>query len=206
MYVPRPFASPDDEATLSLIDENGFGQLVANGAEGLIAAHVPMQLDRERRVLIGHLAGPNPLVEALDACEKSGAQVLAIFAGPHGYVSPSWYVPNNKSVPTWNYTAAHVYGTPRMIHAKPDLHALLEKLVAQYERLGWRMEDQDPVFMDKMLGGIAGFEIPLARIVGKFKLSQNRQAADRDGVIAGLEKSGGPGDAALAAAMRAHKK
>lgn len=204
MYIPGPFASPHEEATLALVERHGFGQLVTNGAHGLVASHLPMQLDRTRNVLIGHLAGPNPQTDHLAACEKSGAHVLAMFEGPHGYVSPSWYAPTNKSVPTWNYAAAHVYGVPRLIADKAMLHDLVENLAKQYERLSWRIQAQDAAYIDTMLGGIVGFEIAISRIEGKFKLSQNRNATDRANVIAALAASGNADDAALAELMRSH--
>jgi transcriptional regulator len=204
MYIPGPFASPDDDATLALIDRYGFGQLVTHGADGPMASHLPMQLDRTRNVLIGHLAGPNPQTDHLAACEKSGTPVLAMFEGPHGYVSPSWYAPTNKSVPTWNYAAAHVYGVPRLIRDKASLHTLVAALAQQYERLSWRIEAQDPAYIDMMLGGIVGFELAISRIEGKFKLSQNRNATDRANVIAALAASGNADDAALGHLMQTH--
>jgi len=203
MYIPGPFASPHDEATLSLVEKYGFGQLVTHGSDGLIASHLPLQLDRARNVLVGHLAGPNPQTDHLAHAAKHGTQVLAMFEGPHGYVSPSWYMPTNKSVPTWNYTAAHVYGVPRLVTAKPDLRKLVHDLAAQYETLGWHIDRQDPAYIDAMLGGIVGFEIAVARIEGKFKLSQNRSAGDRARVIDALAAEG---NADLADTMRLHAK
>ena len=203
MYVPGHFASPHHDATLSLVEKYGFGQLVTHGSDGLIASHLPMQLDRTRNVLVGHLAGPNPQTDHLAHAAKSGTQVLAMFEGPHGYVSPSWYAPTNRSVPTWNYTAAHVYGVPTLVTAKPDLHALVHNLAVQYETLGWHIDAQDPAYIDTMLGGIVGFEIAIARIEGKFKLSQNRNAIDRARVIDALAAIG---NAELADEMRLHTK
>lgn len=206
MYVPAVFASPHDEATLSLIERNGFGQLVTHGSDGLIASHVPLQIDRARNLLVGHLAGPNPQADHLAQAAKTGTQVLAMFEGPHGYVSPGWYVPTNKSVPTWNYTAAHVYGVPKLVTAKTELHKLVQSLADQYETQGWHIDAQDPAYIDTMLGGIVGFEIAIARIEGKFKLSQNRSAADRTRVIDALMATGHAHDAALADEMQRHGK
>lgn len=206
MYVPGVFASPHDEATLSLIEQNGFAQLVTHGDDGLIATHLPLQLDRARNLLVGHLAGPNSQVDHLTQASKTGTHVLAMFEGPHGYVSPSWYVPTNKSVPTWNYTAAHVYGVPKLVTAKPDLHKLVQNLASQYETQGWHIDNQDPAYIDMMLGGIVGFEIAIARIEGKFKLSQNRSATDRTRVIDALLATGHAHDAALGNEMQRHTK
>lgn len=203
MYIPPHFASPDEAATAKVIADNGFGLLVANDSTGTpVAAHLPMQYDAKRRVLTGHLAGPNPLADALDDCARAGREVLAIFQGRHGYISPSWYATKSNTVPTWNYEAAHLYGVPKMTSDKAKLRAIVDDLARQYESHGWTIDAQDPGFIDKMLGAIVGFEIPVARLEGKFKLSQNRNAADRAGAIAGLEATGRADDAALARAMR----
>jgi transcriptional regulator len=203
MYIPSHFASPDDGATARLVAENGFAVLVATGADGVpVAAHLPLQHDAARGVLIGHLAGPNPLSDVLAECEKAARDVLAVFQGAHGYISPSWYAAKHNTVPTWNYAAAHVYGVPKLITQKAQLRVLVDRLARQYEHHGWTLDAQDDSYVDRMLGGIVGFEIAITRLEGKFKMSQNRNAADRDGAIAGLEASGRPDDAALARAMR----
>jgi transcriptional regulator len=203
MYIPPPFASPGDDATAALVAGNGFAVLVAAGADGVpVAAHLPLQHDVARGVLVGHLAGPNPLADTLADCAKARREVLAIFQGPHGYISPSWYAAKHNSVPTWNYAVAHVYGVPTLTTERVALRALVDGLARQYERHGWTLDAQDESYVDRMLGGIVGFEIAISRLEGKFKMSQNRNAADRAGVIAGLEASGRPDDAALAQAMR----
>ncbi len=203
MYIPSAFASPSDEATARLIDEFGFAVLVA-GADGIpVASHIPVLHDAARGVLVGHLAGPNPQADTLADCARAGREVLAVFQGPHGYISPSWYANRHNSVPTWNYAAVHVYGVPRMIEDAPGLRAIVDTLGKRYERMGWTLDAQDEDYVARMLGGIVGFEIAIARIEGKFKMSQNRSAADRDGAIAGLEATGRHDDAELARAMRA---
>jgi transcriptional regulator len=203
MYIPPPFASPGDDATAALIAANGFAVLVASGADGVpVAAHLPLQHDAARGVLIGHLAGPNPLSDVLAKCAAAKREVLAIFQGPHGYISPSWYAAKRNTVPTWNYAVAHVYGVPALTTDKAALRPLVDRLARQYERHGWTLDAQDELYVDRMLGGIVGFEIAITRLEGKFKMSQNRDAADRAGVVAGLEASGRPDDAALARAMR----
>lgn len=207
MYVPPAFASPDDAATARLVAENGFAVLVASDASGVpVAAHIPIQHDAARGVLIGHLAGPNPLADVMDDCARTRREVLAIFQGPHGYISPSWYAAKKNTVPTWNYAAAHVYGVPTMISDKARLRVLVDALARQYEGHGWTLDAQDPDYVDRMLSGIVGFEIAIARLEGKFKMSQNRNAADRDGAIAGLEATGRHDDALLARAMREAKR
>ncbi|MBL8806263.1 MAG: FMN-binding negative transcriptional regulator [Rhodospirillales bacterium] len=206
MYIPSAFASPSDEATARLIDEFGFAVLVACGAGGVpVVSHVPLLHDRQRNVLIGHLAGPNPQAEILEECARAGREVLAVFQGPHGYISPSWYAAKHNSVPTWNYAAAHVYGVPATFSSPDRLRAIVDSLAKKYERMGWTLAAQDEDYVARMLGGIVGFEIAIARIEGKFKMSQNRNAADRAGVLAGLEATGRADDAQLARAMRAGK-
>jgi len=204
MYVPPAFASPDDAATRRLIEDNPFGLLVASGDEGLVAAHLPMDLDAGRNVLVGHMAGPNHVVPALQDCARGGREVMAVFQGPHGYISPDWYATTKNTVPTWNYAAAHVYGVPTTFDDKARLHALVDALARRYERGAWQLAAQDGDYVDRMLGGIVGFELAVTRIEGKFKLSQNRLPADRLGAIAGLDATGRAADRELADLMRAH--
>jgi transcriptional regulator len=133
---------------------------------------------------------------------ESAAEVLAIFGGPHAYVSPSWYA-HHPSVPTWNYAVVHARGKARIVEPEA-LPALLARLTRKYEEgrpAPWRMEDLPADFTPRLLAAIVGFEIAVERLEGKFKLSQNRRPADLEGVIAALE---GEGQGALAALMREH--
>jgi transcriptional regulator len=183
MYVPAAFAGTQ-AAAYELIDAEPFATVIASGAEGMIASHLPLM--REGDTLLGHLAGPNPQADLLADCAKRGREVLAIFHGPHFYVSPTWYATKTATVPTWNYAAAHVYGVPKFTSDPARLETLVGKLAALHEKAEWRFADQPRDFVDKMIGGIAGFEIPISRIDAKFKLSQNRPPADRDGVLAAI--------------------
>jgi transcriptional regulator len=183
MYVPAAFAGTQT-AAYELIDAEPFATVIASGAEGMIASHLPLM--REGDTLLGHLAGPNPQADLLADCAKRGREVLAIFHGPHFYVSPTWYATKTATVPTWNYAAAHVYGVPKFTSDPARLETLVGKLAALHEKAEWRFADQPRDFVDKMIGGIAGFEIPISRIDAKFKLSQNRPPADRDGVLAAI--------------------
>jgi transcriptional regulator len=183
MYV-LPSFSGTREAALALIDAEPFATVVASGKDGMIASHVPLM--REGETLIGHLAGPNPQADLLAECAKAGREALAIFNGPHFYVSPSWYAAKTRTVPTWNYASVHVYGVPKTTSDPAALEALVGKLAAAHDRSDWRMADQPRDFMDAMLRGIVGFEIPMSRVEAKFKLSQNRNAADRTGVLAAI--------------------
>jgi transcriptional regulator len=132
-----------------------------------------------------------------------GREVLAIFHGPHGYISPSWYE-TTPAVPTWNYAAVHAYGVPAIINDHDRVVALLEETVRAYEATlaqPWP-GDLPEDFRDKLIHGIVAFEIPITRLEGKFKLSQNRPAADIDGVCRALTQAGDAESLALLEAMR----
>jgi len=147
-------------------------------------------------VLRGHVARANGQWRHFEP----GGPALAIFTGPHGYISPRWYQPG-ASVPTWNYEAVHIYGTARALDGAAALRPILERLAAQYDP-GWSMAALPADYVAKMTRAIVGIEIAISRIEAKRKLSQNRPAADIAGVIAALEASGSDSDRALAAAMR----
>ena len=148
--------------------------------------HLPLVLDRGDRPgaerLLGHVARANPHWRRFDGALPA----VAIFRGPHGYVSPSWY-PEHPSVPTWNYAVVHVHGAPRVV-GESETREIVHRLIEQYERSResrWTPE-LPPEFLDRELRAIVGFEMPIARLEAKFKLSQNRDAADREGALAGL--------------------
>jgi transcriptional regulator len=198
MYVPQSFAMPDAAAWRELIEANGFATLVSTGPDGLVATHLPVMLDATRGpngTLVAHLARTNPHGASLD-----GADVLAIFTGPHGYISPSWYAAH-PAVPTWNYAAVHVYGRARLVNEPARLRAIVAGLVDKYESgraAPWSMTGLLETFVGGMLKGIVGVEIEIARVEGKHKLSQNRSAVDRRQVIAALAASDDADDRALA--------
>jgi len=200
-YVPGHFRVEDAATLERFIAENGFATLVSTGPEGLWTSHVPLLIGRGsdgRLRLEGHMARANAHWESLE----SAAEVLAIFGGPHAYVSPSWYA-HHPSVPTWNYAVVHARGKARIVEPE-SLPALLGRLTRKYEEgrpAPWRIEDLPADFTPGLLAAIVGFEIAVERLEGKFKLSQNRRPADLEGVIAALE---GEGQGALAALMREH--
>lgn len=205
MYIPAHFAQSDRDRVFDLIEAHAFGLLVSGGgpeaATGMIASHVPFLLDRERGehgTLVCHLAAANNQIAALD-----GQEVLCIFQGPHGYVSPNWYA-KKPAVPTWNYMVAHAYGRARVSRDATELRGIVDRLSKIYEGPdGWRLDDEPESFFAGMVRGIVGIEIPLTKLEGKFKLSQNRPLPDVDGVIAHLRRLGGEENLALAAAMDA---
>jgi transcriptional regulator len=194
MYLPLAFEMKDRAALVAHVAAHPFATVVTQGGDGPVASHLPLLLGRDGTVLRGHVARENPQVEHL----ASGAAVLAIFHGPHGYVSPSVYA-EPLSVPTWNYVVVHVRGRARAVD-DPALRAILDESVARFDDTGWRLRE-DPEFLGKMLGAVMGFEIAIESWEGKWKISQNRPAGDVPNVIAWLEK-GDEDSRALAHLMR----
>jgi transcriptional regulator len=200
-YVPRHFRHDDRESLEAFVAAHAFGTLVSATPEGLAVTHLPfLQKKGPDGVLRleAHMARANPHWQSL---EQAG-EVLAIFEGPHAYISPTWYV-NHPAVPTWNYAVVHARGRARLT-APASMPPLVDTLAQQYEAgrpAPWRMADQPAEFAARMMPAIVGFEIEVARLEGKFKLSQNRRPEDVAGVIAGLEAEG---QSELAALMRAH--
>lgn len=190
MYVPRHFQEADPERMRALMRRNDFALLIAGRDDGAPeAAHLPFLLEEggPHGTLVAHMARANPLWKLF----QPGKQVLVTFQGPHGYISPSWYA-EPGSVPTWNYAAVHAYGVPKIVADAARSRAILDTLVHTYEsgfEKPWRTADHEAI-VNKMLPGIVAFEIPIDRIEAKWKLSQNKSAADRAGAIAALERAG----------------
>lgn len=197
MYVPAQFEVTDRGKLFAVVKEFGFATVVTQGDGEPFASHLPILLDEtdaERPRLIGHMARANAQWKHF-----AGSKVLVVFAGPHGYISPAWYETEN-AVPTWNYVAVHVYGRPRLIEDPTELQSLVDRAVEHYEsgrENPWRAELPNE-FRAGLLKAIVGFEIPIERIEGKFKLSQNRPKEDVTGAIEGLRRSGVRGDNELA--------
>jgi transcriptional regulator len=201
VYLPPVFTEARPEVLVAHIERHDFGLLVSHGAAGLIASHIPFLVERDGAEvrLLCHLARANPQVADLPA----GGEALAIFAGPHAYVSPSWYV-GGPAVPTWNYADVHAYGSVRPLD-DDGLRRLLRRLSERHERGSpspWRMQELPDDYLRGMLRGIAGFEIAVTRLEGKFKLSQNRPAVDGPRIIAALEARGDPEAGEVARLMR----
>ena len=195
MYQPPAFREDRVEIMHDLMRAQPFATLVTVGPHGMTANHLPLILlagGSERGILQGHVARPNPVWNDVDP----SVDALAIFHGPHHYVSPSWYpskAVHGKVVPTWNYAVVHAYGPLRAIEDADWLVTHLKALTAQQESgrdTPWEVGDAPADFIDRMVGGIVGFEIEIARLEGKQKMSQNRDEADRAGVICGLEEEG----------------
>lgn len=204
MFTPPAFAETDPDAVAGLIARAGMGVLVTAGPQGLFASHLPWLHDRTAGVLTGHLARANP-----HRSLAGDGEALVIFAGPQGYVSPSWYpskAVDGRQVPTWNYEAAHVRGRLEWFDDPVELRAVVAAQSDLHEAgrpAPWSLDDAPADYVERLLRGIVGVRLRVSSIQAKRKLGQTKDAADRAGVVAGLEATGAPGDAALAAAMRA---
>jgi transcriptional regulator len=204
MFRP-PFTRVDDPRRIqAFVRDYPFGVLITEGDDGApFATHVPflVRANGSGAELVGHVAKANPHWKLWDGQREA----LVIFAGPHGYVSPSWYG-EQPAVPTWNYVAVHAYGRPRAQMNEAELWPLLLAQVEKFEagkEPPWR-PDLPAEFRAKMIAGIVGVTIPVERWEGKFKLSQNRPEADRERVTARLEAGAYPSDRELGQYMRDH--
>jgi len=193
MYRPAHFVEDRVEVLHELIRRRPLATLVAMHGSTLDADHVPVLIDAAAGpygTLRGHVARANSLWRSV----AEGSEVLAIFQGEGHYVSPAWYPSKHvdgKVVPTWNYVVAHARGPIRYRHEPDWLHDLVTTLTATHEMPRpepWRVSDAPPDYIAAMLRAIVGFEIPLASLTGKWKMSQNRSAADREGLAAGLTR------------------
>lgn len=200
MYTPSYFKETRIEALHGLMRDYPFATIVTHTEAGLTANHLPFELVGDN-LLHGHVARGNELRRA------DGAEVLLIFRGPDGYISPNWYPSKHETgreVPTWNYAVVHVHGRLRVVEDAVWLRTLLERLTDRHEAglpAPWKVSDAPEDHVEKSLHGIVGLEITIDRIEGKFKLSQNHPEANRLGVIAGLRQRDGDGDAELADLM-----
>jgi transcriptional regulator len=197
MYMPKPFEETRVEQLHALIRAHPLGALVVDGPDGLDANHVPFELDASAGThgrLLAHVARANPLWQEA----KDGSEALVIFRGPHAYISPNWYPSKHEShrqVPTWNYQVVHVHGRIRIRDDERFVRGLVARLThVQEAQTGaarpWRMTDSPAEFIDGMLAAIVGIEIEIERIVGKWKLGQNREARDRVNAAETLQRLG----------------
>ena len=194
MYSP-PLFDIDDPATLTdFMRVQSFALLVTSTYGAPFASHIPLLLDVDEKSgsqhgrLLGHLAKANGQCQALDG----NAEALVVFWGPHAYVSPTWYE-CEKMVPTWNYVTVHAYGKPKTLDDPAAAADVISRLTDVYESDAtdnWSMDSLSDDFIQRQLKGITAFEIPVDRVEGKFKLSQNRKPEDAAGVIKGLTASG----------------
>jgi transcriptional regulator len=206
MYVPAHFNETRIPILHEAIRRIAVGTLVTLGSDGLEASHLPMLIDPEPAplgTLRGHLARANPQWKRA----TGGAEALVTFLGPNAYVTPSWFATKRetgKVVPTWNYIAVHAAGRPRFFDDRADLLELVARLTGTHEgkrAAPWAVTDAPVDYIDAMLKAIIGFELPIARLEGKWKLSQNKSTADIAGVRDGLAAEPGEDAAALVREM-----
>jgi transcriptional regulator len=203
MYTPRAFALDDLPEIQQLIQHTRLAQLVSVGEHGLQASHLPLLLNPDEGAngtLYGHMAKANPQWRDL----QNGAEALVIFAGADAYVSPAFYpakAEHGKVVPTWNYLAVHAYGKAEVFTDAERLLAVVSALTDRHEggrQQPWAVSDAPADYIDGMLKAIVGFALPIERVIGKRKLSQNRSQADINGVRNGLAASEDVRDQTLA--------
>jgi len=192
MYIPRANQETRIPVLHALLNAHPLAALITLNASGLIASHIPMVLEAdgsEFGTLRAHISRANTQWRDLN----DSVDTLAIFAGPHHYISPAWYpgtYEDGKEVPTWNYAVVHAYGPLKIIHDAPWLLAHLETLTNIHEAhfpKPWKVTDAPEPFIQSLLNGIVGLELPIRRLEGKWKVSQNRTSEERQGVIAGLQ-------------------
>jgi transcriptional regulator len=184
MYIPAHFAETRTEELHRIIREYPLGVLVTHGDDGLDADHIPMELDAEsgpHGTLIGHVARANTLWQRC----PTGTQVMVVFRGANAYVSPNWYPSKHEThrqVPTWNYEVAHAHGTITVHDDERFARRVVARLTRRHEATEpkpWKMGDSAPEVINEMLQKIVGFEIAITSLVGKVKLSQNKEMRDR---------------------------
>jgi transcriptional regulator len=202
VYNPRSYRNESISELHEFVRRYNFAALFTHQGGESFATHLPFMIDPERGnlgTLVAHMARANPHWRAFAEAPPS----LVVFSGPHAYISPAWYQ-EQETVPTWNYTVVHATGSARMVDDPARLRAMVLRLVNQHETpLGnpWDVRKAEAV-MDVELKGIVGFEIPIDRLEGKFKLNQNRSLEDREGVVRALEGSAHPDEREIARLMR----
>ena len=213
MYVRQDHRFEDVDAQFSLIEEHALGAWVLQGEDDLVANHIPFLLDRTRGphgTLVGHVARANPVWKSLAA----GSPSLVIFQGPHSYITPNWYpgkAEHGKVVPTWDYAVVHAHGVARAVEDRDWMMDMLERLTNAQEAsqpAPWRVGDAPADYIDKLLRAIVGIEIPIERLQGKLKASQDEAVRDRIGAVEGLRgllrpKADAMADLVMAAAPHA---
>ena len=202
MYVPKQFRNNDASAIADFIRHHGFGILVSQSDNRMVATHIPLELSEDETKLRGHIARANPQWKNF----ANSAEVMVIFPGPHAYVSSSWY--DHENVPTWNYIAVHVYGKIQIIEGD-ELYSALKKLVDKYETTSEypvSVEKMSPEYVRQSIKGLVGFEIEITSIEAAYKLSQNRDRKNYANIINELEKRGDHESKSVASEMKKIEK
>jgi len=204
VYVPHHFATDDADALIARLARRWAGVLVTVGEDGApVGTHMPILWDAERRTATGHIARANP------HWKHGACKGLIVLSGPEAYVTPGWYpskAEHGKTVPTWNYEAVHITGAVEWFDDAARLEAVVRDLSALHEEgrpAPWAIEDAPRAYIDALLRGIVGVTLTAERVEAKRKLSQNKSAADFDGVAQGMAASDEPMAHEVAALMRA---
>src|SRR5688572_6215801 len=206
MYLPAFYREDRREVQFELIRTHSLGLLISGGTDGLMANPVPFAAyptEGSSGVLRAHVARANPQWQAL----ANGAECLVVFQGPHAYISPTWYpskAETHRTVPTWNYATVHAWGRPVIHDDAGWLRRQIDDLTQAHEDSRpqpWKVSDAPADFVAAQLKAIVGIEIAVTRIEAKWKMSQNRNEADRRGVVAGLQAEGSSESAAVARFM-----
>lgn len=201
MYVPASFAVDDQAELHQAIEKYSFATLFSAVQGDLVATHLPLLLNRSQGphgTLLGHVAKANNQAEQADQ-----QSVLAVFSGPHAYISPTWYE-SSPAVPTWNYVAVHAYGKLKIVTAKDELTSMLQRMVTLYESsmpTPWQL-DANTEYFDRLLPQIVGFQIEIERLEGKWKLSQNHSIGRQEKVATALQAQPDENSQAIASLMR----
>ncbi|UTE78437.1 FMN-binding negative transcriptional regulator [Rossellomorea sp. KS-H15a] len=198
MYIPKDFKITDESVTFGVIQEHSFATLFSQHDGKPVATHLPLLLNKEKTHLYGHFARPNPQWKEIEQ-----QTVLAVFHGPHCYISPSWYE-TNQTVPTWNYVSVHVYGEVELIEDDHELVESLHELVSTFEAKdsSYSLGDLDPALLAGMSKGVQGFKIKINQMEGKAKLSQNHSIERQERVIRELEQKSSTDEQEIATWMK----
>jgi transcriptional regulator len=200
VYVPAAFAETDPAKLHEFMRRHSLAVLTSHGGDGLVASHLPLLFDADAGLyghLLGHMARANPQWRGVRG------EVMAVFSGPHAYVSPSWYE-EPGTVPTWNYVAVHVYGTFHVVEDREGLLDIVRRLVLTYESPRsepWSFDESEPQ-IDRMLKAIVGFRIEVTRLEGKWKLNQNHPEERRRRVVRALSAQPDADSQAIAELIR----
>lgn len=200
MYIPKLYENTNLEEIKEFIQEHSFGILVTQQNGKSLATHIPLELsknDDDKDVLVGHISKANPQRHNFN----NENEILAIFTGPHSYISSSWY--DFEEVPTWNYIAVHIYGAIKIIEGEA-LYKSLKNLMDKYEKASknpLKIEDLSKKTM-RQINGIIGFEIEIKTIQAAYKLSQNRDEKNRKTIVSELENTNDSGSQAIAKYMK----
>ncbi|WP_347551359.1 FMN-binding negative transcriptional regulator [Pseudalkalibacillus hwajinpoensis] len=202
MYIPKHFKMDDEEIIYDFIEKHGFAILFSQHKGEPFATHLPLMLNKSENALYGHFARPNG--QWKDA-EKQ--QVLAVFQGPHCYISPTWYE-TTKAVPTWNYVSIHLYGKLEIVEDRKIIFDSLNDLVTKYETPDstYNLNNIEPSFIEGMSKGIVAFRIKITKIEAKAKLSQNHSVERQKLIIKHLENNSQQDNIQIASLMKKNLK